>query len=134
MRSRFNSPASVTSNRGMFGGFRGRLVFEHNHAAQMSWPVRVETFFYSGVQTQELLRRKIQRKPRQLRPVGLQFHHKVGSTPGAVVRPIGYHESDAAQFLDLFQYFEFGLVTRLREKEHDQGLLADDRFRAVPEF
>src|SRR6266576_1532610 len=134
MRSRFSSPAMVTSNCGMFRSFGGVLVSEHNYAAQIAWLIGVQTLFESGVETHQLPGDEIEWQSRLLRTTGAKFDQQIGSGACARVRMIRDDQRGATQLLDLFQNLEFFGISRLGKKECDQGILTHNRLGPVTKF
>ena len=69
IRSRFSSPAMVTSKRGMVKLSERSVVVQNDNSAQVPRIIGVEALLQSGVETSELAGENIWRQPRQLRQV-----------------------------------------------------------------
>src|SRR6266481_1364474 len=73
IKSRFSSPAIVTSNRDMFRFFRRILVFEYDDTAQVPWLVRVQSLLDARVQAHQLPGEHVNGGSRHFRPVDSQL-------------------------------------------------------------
>src|SRR5260370_511720 len=101
-RSRFSSPAMVTSNRGMFGPLF--VFFENNHAAQIRRSVRIKSLLQSSVETHQLTREHIRRQARIFRQIRFQLDSEIGRCLRAAFDSVGDHQSDSPESFDFLKH------------------------------
>src|SRR5258708_31767649 len=90
IRSRFSSPAMVTSKRGMFRLLDGFVFAQNNHAAQVAGIVGIKSLFQASVKPHELTRENVASEARLLRQVEAKLDQQVDPCPHPAIRLVVY--------------------------------------------
>src|SRR5260370_1767278 len=129
-RSRFSSPAMVTSNRGMFGPLF--VFFENNHAAQIRRSVRIKSLLQSSVETHQLTREHIRRQARIFRQIRFQLDSEIGRCLRAAFDSVGDHQSDSPESFDFLKHSSLPLITCLANPHGYQTPPPADQLAPLP--
>src|SRR5690242_168709 len=131
MRSRFSSPATVTSKRGML---RLLVGLQHDYTRQVAGLVRIEALLERGGEPQQLAGNDIRCQACVLRNIEAQLHQQVGVRALPFTGCVGYNQRGSSQLLHFFQNVQLSLAPALRKQKTDQHLRAKNRLGSMAEL